>query len=44
MTLERMKAAIKSHELLGLEPFLILQNIVERQRANGWSNQQRYWS
>jgi hypothetical protein len=36
MNFERMKAAIKNRELLGLEPFYLLKNILERQQANGW--------
>jgi len=36
MSFERMKAAVKNRELLGLEPFYLLKNILERQQVNGW--------
>lgn len=38
MNFERMKAAVKNRELLGLEPFYLLKNILERQQVNGWGN------
>lgn len=36
MNFERMKAAVKNREVLGLEPFYLLKNILERQQVNGW--------
>ncbi len=36
MNFERMKTAIKNRELLGLEPYYLLKNILERQQVNGW--------
>ena len=36
MNFERMKAAVKNRELLGLEPFYLLKNVLERQQVNGW--------
>ena len=36
MDLERMKAAIKNQELLGLEPYYILKDILDRQQSHGW--------
>jgi len=36
MNFERMKSAVKNRELLGLEPFYLLKNILERQQVNGW--------
>jgi hypothetical protein len=36
MNFERMKVAVKNRELLGLEPFYVLKNILERQQVNGW--------
>lgn len=36
MNFDRMKAAVKNRELLGLEPFYLLKNILERQQVNGW--------
>jgi len=37
MNIERMKNAIKHQELLGLEPYYVLKNILERQQLHGWS-------
>jgi len=31
-----MKSAMKNRELLGLEPFYVLKNLLERQQTNGW--------
>lgn len=31
-----MKLAIKNQELLGLEPFYILKDILDRQQSHGW--------
>ena len=31
-----MKAAIKNQELLGLEPYYILKDILDRQQSHGW--------
>ncbi|CAF0754187.1 unnamed protein product [Rotaria sordida] len=36
MNLERINMAIKNRELLGLEPYYILKNILEQQQVNGW--------
>ncbi|UJR23511.1 hypothetical protein I4U23_026508 [Adineta vaga] len=38
MTFDQIKIAIKNRELLGLEPYVILQNILERQRMYGWDD------
>ncbi|CAM4864746.1 unnamed protein product [Rotaria socialis] len=38
MSFERMKTAIKNRELLGLEPYYLLKNILERQQVNGWDD------
>ncbi|CAF0823853.1 unnamed protein product [Adineta ricciae] len=38
MTVDQMKLAVRNLELLGLEPYTIFQNILERQRAHGWDD------
>ncbi|CAF3330348.1 unnamed protein product [Rotaria sp. Silwood1] len=38
MNFERMKTAIKNREFLGLEPYYLLKNILERQQVNGWDD------
>lgn len=39
MSLERMKAAVKNRELLGLEPYHLLKYLLERQQTSGWGKE-----